>query len=303
MTAAGLTLTDIEAGRDIIVTVNQLPLPQAAELAHAYKDFSHELGIAAGFVGRRALFAELTAFQDSHSNGYLRLTAGPGLGKTAVAAEVARRFEAEAFFVNAGSGLTTAEQCLGHLCAALIRRFGLPYERLPVAIADSSFFSQILRAAVAAADGPVWLVVDALDEAADPGPTGNVLLLPPSLPPGVFVFVTQRPGPTPLRTSPDTAIADVVISGDSEQDWVDLRDFLTGRAARAEITARLAPAAPHGTSATRSGWVSTRILSPGICVESVPGRCACWWRPVCSATSRPCRCSTATRASVAAARR
>ncbi len=244
MTAAGLTLSDIEAGRDVTVTINQLPLPQAAELTHAYQDFSHELGLAAGFVGRRALFAELAAFQDFRSHGYLRLTAGPGLGKTAVAAEVARRFSAEAFFVNAGSGLVTAEHCLGHLCAALIRRFGLPYERLPVPLADSSFFSRVLRLAAAAADGPVWLVVDALDEAADPGPTGNVLLLPPSLPPGVFVFVTQRPGPVPLRTSPDTTVADLVIRGDSEEDRVDLRDFLAGRTARPEIAARLAAAVP-----------------------------------------------------------
>lgn len=231
---------------DVNVTVYQgVTHAELSDLRYACKDFSQERRTAQEFVGRRALFADLATFQETHAGGYIRLTADAGLGKTAFAAEVARRFSAEAFFVDAGRGLTTTAQCLGHLCAALILRFALPYDRLPVGFEDSSFFSRILAQAVDAADGGrLWLVVDGLDEAADPGPSGNVLLLPPRLPPGVFMFVTQRPGVVPLRTSPDTAVADLAITGDSPADLADLREFLTAKAARAEIADRLAAAAP-----------------------------------------------------------
>ena len=133
---------------------------------------------------------------------------------------------------------------LRRLCAALILRFALPYDRLPVGFEDSSFFSHILSLAVDASGGPLWLVVDGLDEAADPGPSANVLLLPPRLPAGVFVLVTRRPGLVPLRTSPDTAIADLVITADSPAERADVHEFLTARVARVEIASRLAAANP-----------------------------------------------------------
>ncbi|MDF3308918.1 hypothetical protein P3H15_28290 [Rhodococcus sp. T2V] len=246
-----LAFSELSAGRDVNIHDLNVTLYQGVahaeltDLRYAVKDFSRELALVDGFVGRRELFAEVAAFQDGHTCGYIRVTADAGLGKTAFAAEAARRFSAEAFFVDAGRGLTTTAQCLGHLCAVLILRFALPYDRLPVGFEDSSFFSHILTQAVdAAVGGPLWIVVDALDEAADPGPAGNVLLLPPALPAGVFVLVTQRPGVVPLRTSPDTAVADFVITSDSPDDLADLREFLTARAVRAEIADRLAAAAP-----------------------------------------------------------
>jgi hypothetical protein len=50
------------------------------------------------FVGRDYVFALLTQFQTSHSCGYFRITADAGLGKTALAGEIARRQKAPSLF-------------------------------------------------------------------------------------------------------------------------------------------------------------------------------------------------------------
>ncbi|TFD49577.1 hypothetical protein E3T55_10885 [Cryobacterium frigoriphilum] len=218
--------------------VNIISGPAIPDLYDAYKDFSQEMTLTAEFVGRGELFAELERFEATHRKGYFRLIADAGLGKTAIAAEVAHRFSCEAFFVNASRNLTTAKQCLGHLCAALITRYSLPYDHLPAIGEDSAFFSRILSLSVQRAEGTIWVVVDGLDESVDSGAGGNVLLLPPQLPPGVFMLVTQRPGSYPLRTSPDTVIHDFVISADSPAERADLRTFLVSQAGRSEILAR-----------------------------------------------------------------
>ena len=65
-----------------------------------------------GFVGREFIFQRLEEFQQRNPCGYLRIVADAGLGKTALAAEVARRLNAVAFFANASRGLTRTDQCL-----------------------------------------------------------------------------------------------------------------------------------------------------------------------------------------------
>jgi hypothetical protein len=67
----------------------------------------------------------------NHPRGYIRIVADAGLGKTALAAEIARRYRAPAFFASASSGLTRPDQCLNHLSAELISPFALKHDHLP----------------------------------------------------------------------------------------------------------------------------------------------------------------------------
>jgi len=203
-------------------------------------DFSNEIALADGFVGRKEIFDFLTKFQTVNSRGYVRLTAGAGLGKTCLAAEVARRFGAPSFFANASRGLTKASQCLNHLSVAVIDRLKLPHDHLPPrAGEDSSFFEKMLKEAAEQMSGPLWLVVDALDEADEPSNGRNTLRLPQDLPERVYFFVTQRPGEYPLRTTPGTPLRNIEIELDSPMQRSDVCEFLRREAQHPEIASAL----------------------------------------------------------------
>jgi hypothetical protein len=164
----------------------------ARPVAESILDFDLDAA-ARGFVGRDAVFAQIDAFAAQNPAGYFEIVGDAGLGKTALAAEIARRRGAVAFLASASSGVVRPEQFLAHVSAALIVRHGLPYEALPARVGDdATFLGKILRKAVERTGGRVWLVVDGLDEAEQPSPGSNPLLLPLDLPTGVYVVVTRR---------------------------------------------------------------------------------------------------------------
>jgi hypothetical protein len=188
------------------------------------------------FVGREAIFAALQVFQARHPCGYFRITADAGLGKTALAAEIARLYRAPAFFANMSQNWTRPDQCLNHLSVECIVRFGLEYDHLPSkAGEDSTFFRQVLADAVRKAGGPLWVVVDALDEADSPLPGRNSLLLPDHLPDDVYLVLTHRPGEYSLVTDPHTPIEEYAIAWNDPTQQADINTYLRRQAERPEI--------------------------------------------------------------------
>jgi hypothetical protein len=151
----------------------------------------------AGFVGRAYVFDridELLAGAE-FASGYVTVRGEPGIGKTAIAATLVGRRGYVHHFNIAAANIRTARQFLENVCAQLIVRFDLDHEALPpYAGEDSGFLSQLLSEAADRAEGPVVLVVDALDEVEDVDlpAAANRLLLPRVLPPGVFVVLTTR---------------------------------------------------------------------------------------------------------------
>ena len=120
-----------------------------------------------------------------------------GLGKTALAAALTQRYDAPVHFFSAGEGITSPARCLNHLCAQLIVRYDLPHTHLPERTGeDAGFFRQLLAEAATKQpdDGPLILLIDALDEAAPTSARHNSAHLPASLPEGMFIILTQRPG-------------------------------------------------------------------------------------------------------------
>lgn len=150
------------------------------------------------FVGRDYIFKAL----DSHianpdfPSGYVLIRGEPGIGKTALMAQLVKTRGYVHHFNVATQNIRTARVFLVNVCAQLIARYGLDHASLPPeAGADSGFLMRLLReAADKAGDEPVVVLVDALDEAEDSGlpPTANRLFLPPSLPDGVFFIVSMR---------------------------------------------------------------------------------------------------------------
>jgi serine/threonine-protein kinase len=216
----------------------------ASEIEQYRLDFADETAMADKIVGRTTVFAALEQFAGTHASGYFRLTADAGLGKTALAAAVSRRFGAVSFFANTSRGRTRADQCLNHLSAEIISRFDLPYDRLPARTGeDSGFLEKILQEAVEKARKPVWLVVDALDEG-DISPGRNSLSLPKRLPANVYCFLTQRPGEYPLATTPETALAEFPLAWDSDAQRDDVLALLASEVTRPEIARALSSACP-----------------------------------------------------------
>jgi hypothetical protein len=199
------------------------------------------------FVGREFLFDALESFIRQSSRGYFRLIADAGLGKTALAAEIAKRYTAPAYFFSASEGRTRHDQCLNHFCAQLIARYELPYDHLPErAGQDASFLKRLLREAAERhrSDKPLLLVIDALDEA-DPVHAGQTWLrLPTRLPEGVCVLLTHRPGNYPLTTDARTPVERFSLAWNDPNQQRDIVVHLQRQAERPEIGRALESADP-----------------------------------------------------------
>jgi hypothetical protein len=154
------------------------------------------------FVGREFVMNELDQRLTTMTGGYLLIKGQPGIGKSAVMAELVRTRDYVHHFNVATAGIRSADQFLRNVCAQLIVRYDLPYRELPASAGlDSGFLDDVLRLVVGrpGQERPTVLLVDALDEAEAPaGPElragVNRLKLPASLPDGVVVVASIREG-------------------------------------------------------------------------------------------------------------
>src|SRR5205823_1863804 len=99
-------------------------------------------------------------------------------------------------------------------------------DRLPDdAHENGLFLSRLLQEAseVRKKGKPLVLLVDALDEAERSG-AANPLFLPPSLPDGVFIVATTRPGDE-YRLS-GARVRDLTLDGRSKENRADVREYI-----------------------------------------------------------------------------
>lgn len=178
------------------------------------------------FVGRRKLGELLwsTLDDDAFTSGYLFVHGEPGIGKTALLAKLVRERKLVHHFNSVLVGITSREQFLRNVCAQLILRYELPYERLP---ADATSHGDVLLdllSRAAAQDDRVLVAIDAIDEAVTTENVGNRLFLPPALPPGVFFLVTMR-DPEAVRLYVDEPRHLPLLEADAENQ-ADIREYI-----------------------------------------------------------------------------
>ena len=167
------------------------------------------------FVGRVAEWIELVRFAADRKGGYLLVTAPPGYGKSALAAEVIERY-AEVqrtkdqvtpdilyFFIREGINQNLVPNFLAAMVSQLITILNASEQ---VALDSTSLNSQFIRLwaeAVerAANSRPLLLIVDGLDEVADDS-SDIVTQLPANIGSYVHVIVTSRPNPEPRTKVP-----------------------------------------------------------------------------------------------------
>jgi hypothetical protein len=76
-----------------------------------------------GFVGRQLIFDEIERFLYDNSRGYFLIDSNPGIGKTALAAQLVKTQGYIHHFNSRSKGVTKAAQFLTNICAQLIARY------------------------------------------------------------------------------------------------------------------------------------------------------------------------------------
>lgn len=243
---AGVGATVVQAGRDVIT--GDVFVGGTARLRDVWLDPApvfDEVGVD-GFVGREWLVAKVDRFLRSHDRGYVVVQAAAGLGKSALAAWLARDRGWPCHFTRRRNGRATVV-ALRNLAAQLIGQYGLveqfaPHGVVPETAGEPGWFDQVLRAAAAVARGEgrrLVIVVDGLDEAEHVD--GDLPLgLPVALPLGVFVVVTCRTG-TDLAALRQPWEMLSIVAGD-ERNTADLRRFLTAVTTEEPLASALAHA-------------------------------------------------------------
>lgn len=217
------------------------------------------------FERRHWLEEQIDAFLQQNSHGYFIIEAEAGVGKTAFAAELVRRFGFVHHFVELAPGQSGIVTGLMNLTAQLVRAYlstdeitnilettqsQFPTSRdddfsrpvLPNTAAYANYLLDLLNKVVTKGSGEaIILVIDGLDIAGTP-PGQNALGLPSVLPEGVFLIVTHRPVPVSLNIHPKTPRHKVRLAADDKDNdnLDDMRRYLKNVASRPAIRATLA---------------------------------------------------------------
>ena len=191
-----------------------------------------------GFVGRGFVFSQLSEFIERERSGYCFVLARPGIGKTALLAQLVLNEPGYVRHFNVlTDGVTTPAAFLKNVCAQLIGAYHLPYDELPERAAyDNGFLTELLERSVTANQGgKVVVVVDALDEAQTSGrlPGTNPLYLPRALPDGCAFIVTVRTDAPAWRPhlEPECARDEVTIDERGDENMDDIREFIRSQSA------------------------------------------------------------------------
>ena len=181
------------------------------------------------FVGREWLFESIDHFLSHQASGYVILTGSPGIGKTAVAAELIHRRSYPHHFNIASEGLNRYDVFLHNLYCQLALRYHLIVDPPDSKdLLDSRYLRALLELAVKslAVGDKLIVVVDALDEvdSTDLRPGTNPLYLPALLPDALFFVLTTQDTAPPLRVECESAI--LQIAHDSPDNIRDVELFL-----------------------------------------------------------------------------
>ncbi|HEX4955367.1 MAG TPA: CHAT domain-containing protein [Thermoanaerobaculia bacterium] len=236
--------------------------PERRDLFADCPDFSALLDhLTRDFVGRSFVWEAVEGFTRRHPSGYLFVRGEPGIGKSALLAQLVRLHRYPHHFNSRREGVVRPESFLAYLSAQLIERFRLPYGALPrEATRDGGFLLRVLAesAQKLAVGEKLLIAVDALDEAeTEHQPARSTpLFLPEFLPDGVFFLIASRPL-DPARWPLVRADQEILeLEEGSPQNLADVRRYVETRLGREGIRAYRAR---HG-------------LSEGTFIEEMVGR-------------------------------
>jgi hypothetical protein len=192
------------------------------------------------FVGRRWIFDAIDKFMSKNRRGYFFLIGDPGIGKSALSAQMIKQNGYVHHFNIRAEGISKAATFLKNVSAQLIATYRLPYTvLLPETTDNAGVFKKLLSEVSDKLkhNERCVIVVDALDEA-DMKESGNLLYLPLELPKGVYIVVTMRDDPN-IKPRVDCEESELQIKHDSSDNLSDVADFLEAATVRPRIQAHI----------------------------------------------------------------
>jgi hypothetical protein len=185
------------------------------------------------FIGRNFVYENFMRFMESNSSGYFFVCGDPGIGKTALSAQLVKTQGYIHHFNSRPLGINRSDTFLKNVCAEIIAAYHLDYSFLPPETTqDSGFLIKLMNEVSGKLKGgeKAVIVIDALDEVEDITSISgaNLLYLPLILPKGVYIFSTSRK--TDLRLRIECEQASVFIDQDSTDNLQDIRAYIEGKA-------------------------------------------------------------------------
>jgi hypothetical protein len=211
---------------ELILAFNQAPY----SIRDQIRDYSRYIEEKTrSFVGRQFVFDAITQFTDQNPRGYFIIRGDPGIGKSALTAQLVKTGGHIHHFNIRAEGISKADQFLRNLCAQLIARYKLNHTVLPPeATQDAGFLNRLLGEVSDQLSGEerAVIVVDALDEVDSLGlpPGANTLFLPITLPQRIYIVTTTRKVPLSLRIECEQQMLD--IEQDSAGNMADVREYV-----------------------------------------------------------------------------
>lgn len=189
------------------------------------------------FVGRGWLKKQVQAFVAGHDSGYLLLTGGPGVGKSAFVAEQVRDNPSPCVyhFIMRGMGnWNEPEAILRSLSAQLRRKYVLPQTDTERRMKPDAAFPYVLqRVSRSLEEGrKEVLYLDGLDQASELTERSARVELPRVLPKGIYLVITSRSG-VDLNCFRDPHmhnVSTIEIEKNKVANMADVEQFLTVRA-------------------------------------------------------------------------
>jgi predicted transcriptional regulator len=191
-----------------------------------------------GFVGRTFVFDKIKEFTEDNTRGYFIVRGDPGIGKTALVAQLVKTQALVHHFNIRAEGITTVDAFLRNVCSQLIVKYGLERTALTERETRDGGILNTLFEDVSQRIGPgekAIIVVDALDEADNVGPSINRLYLPVTLPEGIYIVATSRKADVELLINCEQG--ELYLEPDSAGNIADIREYLSSWVPRQGIQA------------------------------------------------------------------
>ena len=211
---------------------------QIRDYTHFINEKTHD------FVGRQFVFDAITHFTTTYPRGYFFVRGDPGIGKSALAAQLVKTNGYVHHFNIRSEGINRSETFLRNICAQLIVTYKLEHTSLPPeATQDAGVLRRLLEeiSDKQGLHGKTIIVVDALDEVDTTGLSQgvNALYLPLTLPRGIYMIVTMRRDYSiPLRI--DCEQDTFEIKHDFAENIADIYQYVSYAVVRPAIQAYIA---------------------------------------------------------------
>lgn len=196
-----------------------------------------------GFIGRQWVLDAVTNFMETNPRGYFFIIGDPGIGKSALAAQMIKQNGWVHHFNIRAEGINSPSAFLRNINAQLIVAYDLEYTVLPPDAADDAgFFNKLLGeiSEKLRAGEHCVILIDALDEVdlSRKAPGVNVLYLPLTVPKGVYIVATCRPADDKFKLPRiDCEQGELTIDHDSSDNLSDVTDYVRASTARQGIKA------------------------------------------------------------------